>query len=508
MLDIRSTVKIAVIAALLAVAWQKVMPVPQDDVSEALVYRYFARLLNHDIVRVEQAYNAVAQNVQVVLRRQCENTKTKTETGERKLCELINERKLAKSLKAFDLTTALFTLARIYDEAHITLCQGRSAARRGRPHDEKFRLHPKIDLEPLAQGLLKNKSVIEGQIILESPLEGHGAAYTAQWKPVPHMNFNDLPSLSSLAGALPGENGPARSYAGIGGGGGSDIISASLLGHLLRGHGKQMELLVSTRTWATGSQGKEGTKMGIKREIYNHSGPAKTPNGEAVAGTFAVNGDTSSEGRPLESIPVANFSQVFIVLDQGESKAEIPDSERADLKDQLHAVIAQATTSIDTVAIVDTGGDVFGIDAGRTSTPDQDLRVQQAMSQLSDYNLMTAVIAPGVDAPDDAPQKALKAGGAVYRPTEAERAMLLKLLRDDYKMDGSVPGRFGKTTMALQARLKGVRGWTSLDLPSHIVNTWDNPWSSFVYIRECMSDIILMPTKDLLPLIENDTIQS
>jgi hypothetical protein len=34
------------------------------------------------------------------------------------------------------------------------------------------------------------------------------------------------------------------------------------------------------------------------------------------------------------------------------------------------------------------------------------------------------------------------------------------------------------------------------------VNTWENPWSSFAYIRECMSDIILMPLKDLLPLID------
>jgi hypothetical protein len=50
--------------------------------------------------------------------------------------------------------------------------------------------------------------------------------------------------------------------------------------------------------------------------------------------------------------------------------------------------------------------------------------------------------------------------------------------------------------------LKGHKGWTSLDLPPHIVDTWENPWSSFVYIRECMSDIVLMPTEDLLPYID------
>src|SRR5277367_3671454 len=139
----------------------------------------------------------------------------------------------------------------------------------------------------------------------------------------------------------------------------------------------------------------------------------------------------------------------------------------------------------------------------RAVPQDQDLRVQQAMSILfSNHNLVTAVVTPGVDAPNDAPQKAFKAGGMVYKPTKDEKSMLLNLLANEYKMDGSDPSRFGKTTLALQARLRGVAGWTSLDLPEYVVDTWENPWNSFVYIRECMSDIILMPTTKLLPLIE------
>jgi hypothetical protein len=88
------------------------------------------------------------------------------------------------------------------------------------------------------------------------------------------------------------------------------------------------------------------------------------------------------------------------------------------------------------------------------------------------------------------------------KPTKDEKSMLLDFLANEYKMDGSDPSRFGKTTWALQARLRGVAGWTSLDLPEYVVDTWENPWNSFVYIRECMSDIILMPTTKLLPLIE------
>lgn len=490
---------------------------PQDDAQQDPVsahdgqMRRLADLLRLDVTKVESAYAGVAKNVQIVLRRQYDNTPPGGVNGEdelngnrdggtRPVCHFVGEDRLGTSLGRLPAELTLFTLARVYDEAHITLCHGRRAAR-GMAHKLTFRQRLRVDLNILANQLDKDANAVEGQIILE-PGKGN-EPYRAVWRRMPPMDFNNLPQVKSLAGLLPGETRRSQNYAGVGGGGGSDIISASLLGHLLRRHGKKMDLLVSTRTWATGSQGKEGSRMGIKREIYEHGGHVEI-DGRTVPGTFRVTTKTSSEGRPLEAIPVPNHSQVFIVLDQGESKSEIAEDERADLKDQLQAVLAQSAEPIHTVAIVDTGGDVFGADAGGTSTPDQDLRVQQAICDTnhSAVNLVTAVIAPGVDAPDDAPQKAEKARGRVYRPSDEEKKMLLHLLAHEYKMDGSVPGRFGKTTMALQARLKGATGWTSLDLPSHIVDTWENPWSSFVYIRECMSDIVLMPTENLLPLIQ------
>lgn len=325
----------------------------------------------------------------------------------------------------------------------------------------------------------------------------------AVWRPMLPMCFDKLPRLRSLSSSLPGENSPGHEYAGVGGGGGSDIISASLLGHLLKRHHKRMELLISTRTWATGSQGKKGSKLGIKREVYQHDGPAAGADGRPVPGTFRVKSDTYAEGRDLEAIPLQYHEKIFMVLDQGESTPDIAEKERAELKEQFAAVLRQASRPIETVLVVDTGGDVFGADEAGETTPDQDFRVQKAMAaQSSKYNLVTAVVAPGVDAPEDAPMKALSAGGKVYKPTTEEQAMLLDLLVNKYKMDGSDPSRFGKTILALQARLRGVIGWTSLDLPAYVVDTWDNPWNSFVYIRECMSDIILMPTIKLLPLIE------
>jgi hypothetical protein len=515
---VKNAFKIAFIGALLAAAWSMVMP--QDGtaqghtVIEPAHMTRLADLLRLDVTGVENAYREVAKNVRTVLRRQYANTPvagsdqsdSENQDEARPVCKFEGEDVFAAVLGAMaaqgvmQTGDALFTLARVYDEAHITLCHGRRATR-GQAPDELFRTRPRIDLVPLAEHLKRDPGTIDGQIVLQPGKSEK--PYRATWRPMPPLDFDRLPRLKSLGGLLPGEKHESQVYAGIGGGGGSDIISASLLGLLLQRHGKKMDLLVSTRTWATGSQGKEGSKMGIRRTIWGHDGHVEV-NGRSIPGTFRVTKQTSSEGRPLEAIPVPNHSQIFIVLDQGESTGQIAEEERADLKDQLQAVLGQATDQIQTVAIVDTGGDVFGADTGSTSTPDQDLRVQQAICATNHVgcNLVTAVIAPGVDAPDDAPTKALKAGGQVYKPTDEEKAMLLKVLSKDYKMDGSVPGRFGKTTMALQARLKGHKGWTSLDLPPHIVDTWENPWSSFVYIRECMSDIVLMPTEDLLPYID------
>ncbi|KIV80766.1 hypothetical protein PV11_08244 [Exophiala sideris] len=476
-----------------------------EDTDDALVQQ-LATHLQHNGGDVERAYNAAPRNVRTVLRRQHVNTiQPKPDNP---LCRFIGEDGLMRALGLVQLGLALLTLARVYDECHVALCRSIAAALKGKEdHQHSFGQNPCVDLRLLTEQLENDKATVEDQILLEAAIDG---GRKAVWKPVVPMSFDKLPRLQSLAELLPGERSDSREYAGIGGGGGSDIISASLLGLLLRRSGKKrMELLISTRTWATGSQGKQGSKLGVKREVYNDGGPAVEANGRPIAGTFRVNSDTHTEGRDLETIPLSHHSQIFLVLDQGESKAKVPEQERADLKDQFHAVLAQSIRTIDTVLIVDTGGDVFGADSSGETTPDQDLRVQKAISTLSPaYNLVTVVVSPGVDAPADAPVKALKAGGVVYTPSDDEKGRLLDILVNDYKMDGSDPSRFGKTILALQARLRGVVGWTSLDLPTYVVDTWDNPWNCFVYIRQCMSDIILMPTTSLLPLIEPVTTQS
>ncbi|OQU93526.1 hypothetical protein CLAIMM_00025 [Cladophialophora immunda] len=439
-----------------------------DDVDHTLISNLATRL-QQLVGDVERVYTTGSRNVRTVLRRQHINTVHPIST--RPLCRLLGEDQLMKALRLLSLKLALFTLARIYDECHVALCRAMAAARKGDDLYEGFNRNPCVDLRTLADQIGLREEIVEDQIVLETTFDNL-APLRATWKPVLPMSFDHLAQLHSLADLLPGEQSPSQEYAGIGGGGGSDIISASLLGHLLLRHKKQMDLLISTRTWATGSQGKNGSKLGIKREVYNHGGAVEA-HGRPVAGTFRVKNDTTAEGRDLETIPLPYHSQIFMVLDQGESGSQISEDDKADLTDQFHAVL------------------------------DQDYRVQKAITPLSpEYNLVTVVVAPGVDAPNDAPQKASKAGGMVYKPTKEEKQMLLDLLATKYRMDGSDPNRFGKTTLALQARLRGVVGWTSLDLPPYVIDTWENPWNSFVYIRDCMSDIIFMPTPKLLPLIE------
>ena len=483
--------------------------------TDFILVSVLSAVLQHEIKDVQHAYNNTFRNVRTILRRQIFNAALPT--PDHPVCRFHGQARLFNALGALPLDSALLTLARIYDEAHVDLCKSIAAARKGKAHHSDFLRNPVIDLQILTDGIERRREAVHDRIALEIT-SNESTPLQAVWVSLSPMSFDCLERLPSLAGRLPGESLDSYGYAGIGGGGGSDVISASLLGRLLEVHEKKMNLLVSTRTWATGSQGKKGSRLGVKREVYKHGGQAKA-DGKPVSGTFLVREDTYAEGRDLEKIPLAHHQQIYMVLDQGEASAEVPESDRVELKDQFDAVLAQAEDPdtvlivntggdvladrhIDTVLSVDTGGDVFGKDGTGGTTPDQDFRVQKAISTLpSSRNLVTAVVAPGVDAPEDAPRKALEAGGMVYKPTKEEKTMLLDILAE-YRMDGSDPSRFGKTTLALQARLRGTLGWTSLDLPEHVVDTWENPWSSFVYIRECMSDIILMPTRRLLPLIE------
>jgi hypothetical protein len=466
---------------------------------------YLATLLGIPSSEISYALAESPANVNVILSRQFGGILSSYQdlgtSQNRPVCRILGESEFLQAVRKESLARILFTLARIYDAGHIAICKNLASAKRGKSHNTDLLKQPCLDIYSLAQAIRDGTHKVDDDINVLSS-DSRPGTLSATWAVVPAMSFAQIPPLGSLSDILPGEQSAAREYAGIGGGGGSDVISASLLGHLLRRNGKEMNLLISTRTWRTGSQGPAGSKMGVKREIHKHKGPASL-DGKPIPGTYRVTKETFSEGRDLETVPISHHEDVFIVLDQGEESSDIPEDEKAELSLQFEAVLAERS-QVDTVVIVDTGGDVFGGNSPGFSTPDQDVRAQRAAASLSHIypNLVTAVLAPGVDAPIDAEEKAEKAGGRVYHPTPDEQDLLLNLLVHEYQMDGSNPSRFGKTTLCLQAALRGERGWTSLNLPRHVVDTWDNPWSSFTFIRECMTHIILMPLTRLLPLID------
>ncbi|RMZ89142.1 hypothetical protein DV736_g3619, partial [Chaetothyriales sp. CBS 134916] len=462
-----------------------------------VVCSYLAASFLQPLGECEQVYDSAPRNVRTTLVRQVQNAHRPH--PDRPVSSFVNERPFMRALGRLPLEYSIVTLARLYEEVHVYLCRALDCARKGKAHNVDFLKSRCVELKALTDGLIERESAFKDQIYLESNAWRPGALQ-ASWRPIPSITFDNLPVLNSLADLLPGEMSIRHEYAGIGGGGGSDVISTSIMGHLLRLHKKEMDLLISTRTWAIGSQGKAGAKMGIKREVYKHGGTVNYANGTPVPGTYRVEKHTHAEGRDLEAIPYAKHSQIYMVLDQGESRSSIPEGDQANLPDQFQAILSQSKQPIQTIMTIDTGGDVFGvdIDCGTTATPDQDYRVQQAISTLSGYDLVTCVVAPGVDAPSFSPEIAEQAGGMVYHLSRNEKDRMLKLLVDEYRMDGSDPNRFGKTSLALQARLKGKLGWVSLDLPEYVVDTWENPWNSFVYVRECMEDLVLMPTVKLV----------
>lgn len=518
------------------------MVAEEDEEVRRQVVGRIANLIGFNFNDVLEAYKQQPKNVRLILRRH--EYALICPSDDRPVCTFIDQAGFIRALVRASLKKVLFVLARLYDEAHVALYR----ASKPNSRFEGLRQNPRISLRECGKTLQNLQDIDlaldDMQILIERVGYADTATFKAVFREMVKMDFDELPELNSLADALPGEDPSSERlrYAGIGGGGGSDIISASILGVLLENQnkGKKMDLLVSTRTWATGSQGKKGAKIGSRREVSKHGGQVKRITEGAdgsmketlIGGTYKILPETSAEGRHLESIPLKipepHHKNIVLVLDQGESP-DVPPEEKAKLEDQLRAILEEENerlekdekaqeprihtllsvdgggSALNTIISVDTGGDVFGVDSTGGTTPDQDYRVQKAISEMNStwtakHNLVTAVVAPGVDAPRDAPSKAKKAGGKRYVLKEQDKKTILDLL-EKYEMDGKNPDRFGKTTLALQARLHGSLGWTSLNLPEYVIDTWENPWNSFVYIRKCMSEIILMPTQELLKLI-------
>ncbi|KKY19186.1 hypothetical protein UCRPC4_g04560 [Phaeomoniella chlamydospora] len=531
------------------------MPAVSEEIGNAA--NDLATAFDKSEMDVLEAFQKLPCNVRLILRRNA-NFKT-SQNPPHVVIDCLSDlcSGLMLSLSG-TLETALFHLARLYDGIWLTVYQNITRANQGKSHDTQLLHHITVDIQELAQGLREHPARINDEIVLAirkhtlSEDGEHGTAVlAAAWQEIVRIDFSKIPVLPALHQPLPElletERFPEspRSLAGVGTGGGSDIISVSIIGHLFRRSGVDMDLLISTRSARTSSQGKPGSgKIGSKREIMSHGGNALDRWCKPIADTYKVVDGTTSEGRDLETIPLGRHEHVWIVLDHGGEQAH---HSSPSLRDQLQGVIAHyirknddENVLIDTVLAVDTGGDVFGSlappaskhfagyghqVATRHSTPDQDTRTILTLSQLPDRGRHSAlaVLCPGLDSPPNLTEIVLSLEGVRYIPDLEERNLMISLLTDVYHMDGSDDSRFGKSSLCLLEALRrltrienqkgGLSGalgeegkrnetrqsgeWISLPLPSHVIDTQDNPWGSFAWITDNMAEILFVSTRKL-----------
>ena len=453
---------------------------------------------------LSNVYDALSSSVQLVFSREVAKSSGTCKGANINKVHVLREMELLQAMLPCGMDRALFHLARVYDDGHFLVCHNRGRKEKGQRHNADLLDGIQVDVTGLVSGLHYDLTTIDGRIDLQ-PAPGSDIV-RALWKPMLAMTFDHLPVIEDLQDMLPGEVQEARrDCAGIAGGGGSDVITVSALSRLFPAT-RKMDLVISTRGWLATSQGKEGSAdLGKERKIQNDGGPAYDAAGNAVVGTYKILEGTSATGRDLEPAIVANHKDVYTVLDQGDDKSLIENSEHIELHEQYRAILA-TQKSIHTVLVSDTGGDVFG-SGENFSTPDQDLHAQRAMAYLKDtyLNLVTVVIAPGTDAPPNAPEIAAKAGGRLYRLNSNDKEKLLDVLVNEYQMDGNHPTRYSRTTLSLIEWLRGERGWVDLNIPIWVVNTDQNPWKSFGFVRECVGDIIFLPLLKLLPFIDPDS---
>ncbi|MDB5037710.1 MAG: hypothetical protein JWQ35_1238 [Bacteriovoracaceae bacterium] len=334
-----------------------------------------------------------------------------------------------------------------------------------------------VDLNQMATLAKKNPAALEtGKIVLK--FEGKEKAI-AQFENTTSIDLTEFPKINHIGEAIPGKR-----ILPIGVGGGSDIMQAVQLGLMARRSGKEVPAVISFRTAKPESQGGDG-KTAPERKLENHGG-------EIYPGVFRVLSTTTGTGRFLENIPADEIKVYQITLDSTRS-----------VQDQMNAVLKDVG-SIDTLVAVDTGGDSLypitheSTNEGR-ATPDQDLFVLKELA-LGKTPVISAVIAPGIDSPENASQILKAANARFYKPDKSEQSEI-EGKYNSWDFTGENPARFGKTAFAWQKALSGYRGVIPINLPVQIVLDPKNPWDPFVNLQDATAGIMFMNLHDHLKAI-------
>jgi hypothetical protein len=295
---------------------------------------------------------------------------------------------------------------------------------------------------------------------------------------------------------------PIQACAFLGGGGGSDVIQAGALAKLLTraSAGMSVRAVISIRTVYSKS-----TSAGQKRRVWHVEDKSdfKVDLLDRSDGDLQIGPFHRGNARFVEDAIAADFDNVRLVID---------DKTQDNLRRRRYN--AAIGSDVDSIFIIDTGGDVLGgMDpAAQKKTLDQDCRTQLATAQIAaerHLNSTVAIAAIGVDTPSDAQQK-LEASDAVYYRFSADDKRYLTELYSSWHFDGSpeslrrFPERYGKTPFAMLASFKlkpGESGFHALPLPESVINDFDNPWACITWITPEMSCLVFANQAKLLSVI-------
>lgn len=366
---------------------------------------------------------------------------------------------------------ALEYLAHVLQEAHIA---DQDARRTGQPGIAT------VQLDGLIRSITNGTFRPREQAMRFEPRDGAMVAVPAGPK---LESVSDLPAFSGGVSLL-----DARILI-VGEGGGSDGVQAAMVGKLMaQRYGCEVAGVVSIRNQdrvVTGTGTQIGNNM---RQIT----PATEPVGN---------------WRFLEKIPTEgdNPSPMYIL------NASEPGAISSDINELIGA------TGATVVIGVDTGGDSlyrsehpsFSAHLPTDVTPDHDYNSVQALAQVADQRpdvqVISAIVAPGVDSPDYA-HDVLEAVGASRLPLTDDDKTLIQRTYAEWRMDGSgsEEGRYGKTPLAWLHALQGRTGFQQLNLPRANVVSETNPWRAFTTITPAMAEVLLMDMRRHAQAIRRD----
>ncbi|KAF7507616.1 hypothetical protein GJ744_010286 [Endocarpon pusillum] len=464
-----------------------------QDVAELLI-EHIARLLGSSIDRVRHSYESLEPGFHLVFKRELclkHDKLTLNDHKGRRAIQLIGHEKLVQAVA--DPSDALEILARLLEKGRVETVKAARMAKKGQHATDPL----VMDVSNLiTQAELSSQHDID--------LRSNDQGMVASWKDPPHISLEGLQEITSLRDLHCHQNlalkQPMEFCTFMGGGGGSDVIQAAALAKLFTKANRIMRVpaVVSIRALLSKS-----TSAGERRSVWHEDDP-KCNLLESSKGDLKIEPHHHGNARFVEDAIVDDFDNVRLVVDD-----ETHDEQR---RNRYEGALGE---NVDSIIVVDTGGDVLGgIDSHASKrAPDQDRRTQLATAQIAaanNLNAIVAIAAVGVDAPPDA-QRKLEASDAVYyRFTEGDKKYL-KGLYSKWHFNGTPenlkkhPEHYGKTPLAMLASFDlqpGQRGsFRALPLPESVINDFDNPWACITWIAPEMSCLILINQAKLLSVI-------